>query len=85
MSFYGNLEDAKKNAHMASKQIDGLEPGETSPVQNGKAITEDGAFHLPMSGTKEFTNSRTRMTPVGHTTTPRRELHPVPLKKGGVL
>lgn len=85
MSFYGNLDDARKNAHHASKQIDGLEPGDTSPVHEGKPITEDGAFHLPLGGTTEFTSSRTRMTPVGHTTSPRRELHPIPLKKGGVL
>lgn len=85
MSFYGNLEDAKKCALHGSKQIDGLEPSETSPVQNGKNITEDGAFKLPMEGTREFTHARTRMRPVGHVTSPRRELHPIPLKKGGVL
>jgi len=85
MSFYGNLDEAKSNAHRASKQIDGLEPGETSPVQNGKNITEDGAFHLKLEGTSNFTDSRTRPREVGHVNSPRRELHPIPLKKGGVL
>jgi len=83
MSYFGNREQAKSDAHAASKQIDGLEPGATSPVQEGQS--PDGAFHLPLSGTKEFTNSRTRMTPTGVTTTLKRELHSVPLKKGGVL
>lgn len=83
MSFFGNMDDAKSNAKRASMQIDGTEPGETSPVHEGQS--PDGAFHLPLGGTKEFTNSRTRMTPVGHTTSLKRELHPVPVKKGGVL
>lgn len=86
MSYYGTHEQAAADAKKASKQIDGLEPSETSPVQMGKNIAEDGAFHLKIEGgDKEFTNKRTRMTPVGHVTTPRRELHPVPIKKGGVL
>lgn len=56
MSFYGNLEDAKSNAKKASIQIDGLEPGATSPVRDGKST--DGA--APIEGPKEFTTNRTR-------------------------
>lgn len=81
MSFYGNLEEARSNAKKASMQIDGLEPSSTSPVQNGS----DGSFHLPLEGEKNFTDSRTRPREVGHQNSMRRELHPVPLKKGGVL
>ena len=80
MSFYGDIEEAKKCAHHASKQIDGLEPGETSPVREGAA--PDGAFQLHMEGEKVFTDKRTRMREVGHVETLKRELHPVPLKKG---
>jgi hypothetical protein len=83
MSFYGNIEDAKKCAHHASKQIDGLEPGSTSPVQSGQS--PDGSFHLGIEGEKEFTKSRTRPGWKGTTTTLKRELHTEPLKKGGVL
>lgn len=57
MSFYGNLEDNKKCAHHASKQIDGLEPSDTSPVHEGGS---DGSAHLEMHGEKEFTTTRTR-------------------------
>jgi hypothetical protein len=83
MSFYGNMDDAKANAKRASMQIDGLEAGSTSPVQNGQS--PDGAFDLNLEGEKTFTDKRTRPREVGHTSTLKRELHPVPLKKGGVL
>jgi hypothetical protein len=83
MSFYGNMDDAKANAKRASMQIDGLEPGSTSPVQSGQS--PDGAFDLNLEGEKTFTDKRTRPREVGHTNTLKRELHPVPLKKGGVL
>jgi hypothetical protein len=81
MSFYGNMDDAKKNANRASLQIDGMEPGSTSPVQSGS----DGSFDLNLEGEKNFTDKRTRPREVGHQTSVRRELHPIPLKKGGVL
>ena len=80
MSFTRSIEDAKAYAHIADKQIDGLEPGETSPVHEG--ASPDGAFKLHMEGEKVFTDKRTRMREVGHVETLRRELHPVPLKKG---
>jgi hypothetical protein len=38
-------------------QIDGLEPGATSPVQAGKDTIDGGA---PMEGKHEFTTERTR-------------------------
>jgi hypothetical protein len=85
MSFYGTMDDAKKFAKAASMQIDGLEPGDTSPVQGGQQ--PDGSFHLNLEGEKTFTDKRTRPREVGHVTVeaPKRELHSVPIKKGGVL
>ena len=65
MSFYGSLEDAKNNAHKATKQIDGLEPGATSPVHEGGSGTADGSapIHLQMDKT-EFTTDRHHIDPV---------------------
>jgi hypothetical protein len=83
MSYYGTHDQAKEDAKKASVQIDGYNTSETSPVQNGQS--PDGSFHLNLEGEKSFTDNRTRPRPVGHVDTLKRELHPVPLKKGGVL
>lgn len=69
MSFYGNLEDAKSNAHKASMQIDGLETSNTSPVQKGS----DGSPKLSMGGPKEFSQSRTRTGTIDKNTKKRVE------------
>ncbi len=61
MSFLGSLEDAKKNAEKADMQIDGNDPGSTSPVMNGSS----DAGGAPLSGKKEFTSERTRTGTVG--------------------
>jgi hypothetical protein len=84
MSYPGTHESAIADAKKADKQIDGLEPGSTSPVQDGKKITEDGAFQLKIEGKTEFTKERTRHGWYGVTTEPRRELHPIPMKKGEI-
>lgn len=57
MSFYGSKKDAKTFALEADLQIDGLEPGSTSPLYNGGSGSEGGA---PMEGESTFTDSRTR-------------------------
>ena len=51
------MEDAKNNAKKADHQIDGLEPGATSPVQVGGS--EAGGAPLE-KGETTFTNARTR-------------------------
>lgn len=70
MSFYGNIEDAKKAAHHGSMQIDGLEPSATSPVHKGGA---DGSAELSMGGPKEFSQSRTRTGTIDKNTKKRVE------------
>jgi hypothetical protein len=69
MSFYGDLAAAKAAAMHGSLQIDGLEPGDTSPVQNGGS----GAGVAPMEGKQEFSHDRTRMRFVGNQDKNRRE------------
>jgi hypothetical protein len=51
-------------------QIDGLEPGATSPVQVGKDTIDGGA---PMEGKHEFTTERTRHQLVGNQGRTRRK------------
>lgn len=58
MSYPGTRESAKADAKAADTQLDGLEPGSTSPIQHGQS--PDGAFHMKIKGETEFTNKRTR-------------------------
>lgn len=70
MGFFGSREDAKKASREADMQIDGLEPGNTSPVRDGKDTIDGGA---PMQGKREFTTERTRHGWVGNQGKTRRE------------
>jgi len=67
MSYFGDLAKAKADAKAADMQIDGLEPGSTSPVRDGSS----DAGGAPLSGKKEFSTERTR--PGMTTGTMRRE------------
>jgi hypothetical protein len=70
MSFYGTKAEAAKYAKEADLQIDGLEPGSTSPLYNGGSGSEGGA---PMSGESTFTDARTRKPQIGNKNVSRRE------------
>jgi len=72
MSFYGNKADAKKFAEEADIQIDGLNPADTSPVQNGGSLAEAGGAPLE-EGPREFSHDRTRMRFIGNQGNMRRE------------
>lgn len=69
MSYYGSHEQAAADAKKASKQIDGLETSNTSPVQAGS----DGSPELGMGGPKEFSQSRTRTGTIDKNTKKRVE------------
>jgi hypothetical protein len=56
MSYLGSREQAKADCKAADIQIDGTDPGSTSPVQNGGS----SAGMAPMSGSDTFSHSRTR-------------------------
>ena len=58
MSFHGTLDEAKDFAKRGSKQIDGLEPGGTSPVQTGGGL--EGAAPIKEADGTEFTKERIR-------------------------
>jgi hypothetical protein len=69
MSFALSYEEAKRTSLAADKQIDGLEPGATSPVRTGKDTIDGG---LPMMGKHEFSTDRTRHGWVGNQKGTRR-------------
>jgi len=69
MSYLGSREQAKADCKAADLQIDGNDPGSTSPVRSGGSA--EGA--APMSGESTFTKSRTRPAFKGNQGGMRRE------------
>lgn len=62
MSYFGRKQDAAKDCVEADIQIDGHEPGNTSPVLHGSTT----AGMAPMSGPNNFTKERHRPEFVGN-------------------
>jgi hypothetical protein len=69
MSYFGRMEDAKKDCAAADIQIDGNSPENTSPVLHGGS----SAGMAPMQGANSFSHSRTRPNWKPNRTSMRRE------------
>ena len=69
MSYMGRKNDAREDCKSADLQLDGNDPGSTSPVRDGG----DSAGMAPMSGEQQFTSKRTRPAGRGNTGGMRRE------------
>jgi len=79
MSYMGRMEDAKADCAKADIQIDGNDPGSTSPVRDGSTT----AGMAPMSGPNQFTKERHRPEFVGNKRTGFRRTFPTEGVSGG--